>query len=362
MIYALAAAFFYAINIPCSKILLDRIPPTFMAGFLYLGAGVGIGILYLFRRKYESSDEQLRKSDLTYTVGMVVLDIAAPILLMTGIELGTASNASLLGNFEIVATTLIAIIIFNEKVSARLWIAVIFITASSMLLSFEGGGMSFSVGSLFVLGATVCWGLENNCTRRISGKSTYQIVTIKGLCSGIGSLAVAFILKELPPSAGYALLTMLLGFVAYGLSIFAYIRAQKQLGAAKTSAYYAAAPFIGVLLSFILLREQITASYLLALVIMLLGTGIIVYDTLLYSHEHEHRHILVHTHNGITHTHIITHTHEHDHILRSGVHTHTHSRSELEKTASGFLFPKIEKISFLGNRIDRQYIIIIGRN
>ena len=279
--YAIAAAVFYALNVPCSKLLLDKVAPTFMAAFLYLGAGTGVGIMYLFHHKHEASAERLEKKDMPYTVGMVLLDILAPILLMLGVKLGTSANASLLGNFEIVATTIIALLIFKEKVSRKLWIAIGLITLSSIILSFGGeGSFSFSVGSLLVLGATVCWGLENNCTRSISDKSTYQIVTIKGFCSGTGSLIVAMILGESLPELRYILPAVLLGFVAYGLSIFTYIKAQKTLGAAKTSAFYAVAPFIGALLSLVLLHESLTVAYIIALFIMIIGTALVVSDTL----------------------------------------------------------------------------------
>ena len=224
--YAIAAAAFYALNVPCSKMLLVHISPVFMAGLLYIGAGLGIGFLYLFHVKRESQSERLCKKDFPYTLGMVLLDIVAPILLMFGVKYGTSSNASLLGNFEIVATTLIALFIFREKVSKRLWIAILFITLSSFILSFENtDSFNFSVGSIFVLGATICWGLENNCTRKISDKSTYQIVTIKGLCSGIGSIVVSLTTGEMNFAAKFIPLALLLGFVAYGLSIFTYIRA-----------------------------------------------------------------------------------------------------------------------------------------
>ena len=279
--YAIAAAVFYALNVPCSKLLLERIAPTYMAAFLYLGAGAGVGIMYLFHHKHEAQTERLEKKDLPYTVGMVLLDIIAPILLMLGVKLGTSANASLLGNFEIVATTLIALFIFKEKVSRKLWVAIGLITLSSIILSFGGeDSFTFSVGSLLVLGATACWGLENNCTRSISDKSTYQIVTIKGFGSGTGSFIVAVILGEKLPELRCILPAFLLGFVAYGLSIFTYIRAQKTLGAAKTSAFYAIAPFIGAMLSFIFLRESLTITYMIAFVIMVLGTVFVVSDTL----------------------------------------------------------------------------------
>ena len=276
---AIAAAVFYALNVPCSKLLLDHVVPTFMAAFLYLGAGIGVGMMYLYHHRHEEPAERLSKKDMPYTVGMILLDILAPILLMIGVKLGTSANASLLGNFEIVATTVIALLILKEKASRKLWTAIGLITLSSIILSFGGeGSFSFSVGSLFVLGATICWGLENNCTRSISEKSTYQIVTIKGLCSGIGSLLIALIIGEKLPDIRYIIPVLLLGFVAYGMSIFTYIRAQKTLGAAKTSAYYAIAPFVGVFLSFVLLKESLTLAYAAALSVMILGTVLVIAD------------------------------------------------------------------------------------
>lgn len=262
---------------------------------------------------------------------MVLLDIIAPILLMFGVSTGTSANSSLLGNFEIVATTIIALVIFKEKVSRKLWIAIGFITLSSILLSFNASGsLKFSFGSLFVLGATTCWGFENNCTRSISEKSTYQIVTIKGFFSGIGSLLVAFATGENFPEINYIPFALLLGFVSYGLSIFTYIRAQKTLGAAKTSAYYAVAPFIGAFLSFILLHESLTSTYIIALLIMIIGTVFIVIDTLSHSHIHEHTHTFTYTHNGSTHTHTIVHSHKHNHYISNDKHGHKHSMQELE--------------------------------
>lgn len=330
--YALGAALFYAINVPCSKLLLKNISPTVMAGLLYLGAGIGVGIMYLFQYKNDDPTERLELKDLPYTVGMVLLDIIAPILLMLGIKNGTSSNASLLGNFETVATTLIALLIFKEKVSKKLWGAISLITLSSIILSFCGDdSFDFSIGSLLVLGATCCWGMENNCTRSISEKSTYQIVTIKGFGSGIGSMITAFVIGEKLPGSNYILLALTLGFVAYGLSIFTYIRAQKTLGAAKTSAYYAVAPFVGVFLSFILLHENLSVSYIIALLIMILGTALVAADTLIHNHSHEHTHTFTHTHNGITHTHTIVHSHDHEHILSDSKHGHKHTIDELEK-------------------------------
>ena len=278
--YALAAAVFYALNVPCSKLLLGNIAPTVMAALLYLGAGTGVGVMYIFHRSKDRCEEKLSRSDLPYVIGMVLLDIIAPILLMLGVNMGTASSASLLGSFETAATAVIALALFGEKVSKKLWTAIGLITLSSVILSLGGGDLTFSPGSLLILGATICWGLENNCTRSISGKSTYQIVIIKGVGSGTGSLVTAFIIGERLPGMKYIPPALALGFVAYGLSIFTYIRAQKTLGAAKTGAYYAAAPFIGAFLSFALLREPMTASYFAALIVMVSGVTLAAIDTL----------------------------------------------------------------------------------
>lgn len=331
IIYAFLAAVFYAINVPISKILLREVGPTTMAAFLYLGAGIGIGIQSLFNKKDRQKSERLSKKDLPFVIGMIVLDIAAPIFLMLGISYGSSANASLLGNFEIVATTVIALFIFKEAVSKRLWLAIALITLSSILLSFEGtDSFSFSYGSLFVLLATVCWGFENNCTRNISSKSTYEIVVLKGVFSGLGSLVIALIKGEAFPGLIYIAAALLLGFVAYGLSIFLYVRAQNALGAAKTSAYYAVAPFVGAFLSFLILREQLSWMYFIALAVMIAGSVLVVADTLIRHHAHEHQHTFTHTHDGTTHTHTVTHSHDHNHYVTDDKHGHHHSGKELE--------------------------------
>ncbi len=191
---------------------------------------------------------------------------------------------------------------------------------SGVILSFEGAeGVVLNKGSLFVLAACLCWGVENNCTRSISGKSSEQIVVIKGLGSSAGGIIVALILGESFPPDIYLVLTMLLGFVAYGLSINFYIMAQKHLGAAKTSAFYSAAPFLGVGFSFLLLGEQPEAQFYIALAAMILSTVIMVKDTMGkeamlpgYTHSHAHKH-------GN-----IVHTHEHRHASMNPIHMHLH--------------------------------------
>ena len=331
IMFAFLAAVFYAINVPISKVLLQHVGPTTMAALLYLGAGIGIGMMSLFNKKDREKAESLTKAELPYIVGMIVLDIAAPIFLMLGISYGSSANASLLGNFEIVATTVIALILFKEAVTKRLWLAIGLITLSSVLLSFEGtDSFHFSYGSLLVIMATVCWGLENNCTRELSSKSTYQIVMLKGLCSGLGALVISLIKKESFPGFGYIAIALALGFVAYGLSIFMYVRAQNVLGAAKTSAYYAVNPLIGALLAFVFLSESLSWMYMIALIVMVIGSALVVVDTFIRQHDHEHQHTFTHSHGGSTHTHTVRHSHVHKHYLTEEKHRHRHSIEELE--------------------------------
>lgn len=274
IVWALLAAALYAISSPVSKALLDDVSPTMMAALLYLGAGLGMLLLGLVRRRagLGESERRLTRSDLPYTVGMIALDIAAPICLMAGLASTTSANASLLNNFEIVATSLIALLVFGEAISRRLWLAIGLITLSSLILSFEdASSLSFSSGSLLVLAACVCWGFENNCMRMMSQSDPLEIVVLKGFGSGLGSLAIAFAAGESIPAPPYVLGALLLGFLAYGLSIFFYVYAQRQLGAAKTSAYYAIAPFIGAGLSLVLFCTWPEPAFWVALAIMAAG-------------------------------------------------------------------------------------------
>lgn len=273
--WAILAAGLYALNAPVSKLLLEEVPPTMMAALLYLGAGIGLAVVCLVQRMTGKGKKEapLTKKDMPYTVGVVVLDIAAPIFLMVGLTMTTAANASLLNNFEIVATAVIALFIFREAISRRLWLTIVLVTISSAILSVEDvTSFTFSYGSIFVLLACVCWGLENNCTRMISHKDPLEIVVIKGFGSGLGSLVLAFFLVENALPLVYGVCTLLLGFVAYGLSIFFYIYAQRYLGAAKTSAYYALAPFMATALSLVIFREKPSISFFIALLIMAVGT------------------------------------------------------------------------------------------
>ena len=316
-VYAILAAALYAINVPLSKVLLNHVEPTMMASSLYLGAGIGLFLFGIVEKLIGKGGkkEPLTKKELPYTIAMVILDIVAPILLMLGIARTNSANVSLLNNFEIVATSIIALVVFKEVISKKLWFAIFLVTIASIVLTFEGqGSFVFNRGSLFVLGACLCWGFENNCTKMISNKSSVEIVVIKGTFSGLGSLIVALLLGESIPAVKWLFCVLILGFVAYGLSINFYIMAQKDLGAAKTSAYYSVAPFLGVAFSMILLKERPSLQFFVALIIMIFSTVLMVKDTIELQHTHEHRH------GDLVHTHLHTHSgdseeHEHEHKM-----------------------------------------------
>ncbi len=274
---ALIAALAYSISSPLSKLILDFISPTLLAGFLYLGAGILMLFIFLFRiilKKKKNKIEKLTKKDLPYIILMVLLDVAAPILMMFGLNNTNASNASLLNNFEIVMTSLIALFIFKEKISLRLWLGIIAISLSCIILSFDSlESFNFSIGSLFILLAAICWGFENNCTKKLANSDPLKIVLIKGLASGSISLIIGFSIGERIELANLwaIFIALLIGVVAYGLSILFYIYAQRFIGAAKTSTYYAINPFIAVIFSLIIFLEIPSIKFIIALIIMIIG-------------------------------------------------------------------------------------------
>jgi drug/metabolite transporter (DMT)-like permease len=277
---ALAAAFLYSLSAPLSKMLMAQFSPSYMAGLLYLGAGLGMIPLCLSEksasRKPVPDTRKITRQDFPYIVLMVLFDVAAPILLMLSLSKVPASNISLINNFEIAATSLIAFYIFKEKISKRLWLGIFLVSAAGFILSFEvKESLSFSPYSVFAFLACIIWGFENNCTKKLSECNPSKIVIIKGLGSGSGAILVALIAGEKFHFSALIIPALLLGFFSYGLSVFTYIRAQRFLGAAKTSAYYSINPFIGSLLSVVLYREFPGFTFCLAFLIMALGTWII---------------------------------------------------------------------------------------
>ena len=261
------------------KGFVSSFPPTLLAGVLYLGAGIGTSTLFFTNKNKER--ERIDKSDMVYVILMVILDIAAPVFMMKGLSITRSENASLLGNFEIVATAIIALLFFRKRISKKSGLAILLITLSSFILSYNRS-TSFSIdkGSLLIILATCFWGLENNCTRRLSNKDPMETVAIKGIFSGSGGVILGLIVGERLDNLTLLIPALILGFFSYGMSIYFYIYAQRYLGAAKTSAYYAVNPFIGVILSFLIFKEMPAPTFYLALLFMAAGSLIITIDSL----------------------------------------------------------------------------------
>lgn len=318
---AILAAALYGISAPVAKVLLTKLSPYVMAAFLYLGAGLGMTLIKAVQKARRQAgtvrqEASIPRREWPYVVGMILLDIAAPILLMLGLTQAAAGTAALLNNFEIVVTSILALLLFKEAVGRRMWLAIGLITVATVILSLSPGAeLTWSPGALLILLACAAWGLENNCTRMLSLSDPIEIVMIKGFGSGIGALLVTVLTGHWQFDLGYGLMALLLGFVAYGLSIFFYIYAQRDLGAARTSAYYAAAPFIGVLASWIFLREPLTLNFGLGLMVMLVGTYFAV------SEDHGHEHI----HEALAHD------HRHSHGPEELHHDHDHEHTEAER-------------------------------
>jgi drug/metabolite transporter (DMT)-like permease len=247
--------------------------------------------------------------------------IMAPIVLMVSLQVTPASTASLLLNFEGVATTLIALFFFRESISRRAFAAILIITLASIFLSTNfKSGMGFSLGALGILLACTLWGLDNNFTRNISAKDPLTIVAWKGLVAGTFSLILGLSLGQELPALRSTLGILLLGFISYGLSTMLFIYSMRGLGASRTSALYGTAPLAGVIISILIFHDPITWSFILAAILMAAGA------LMLSSEEHAHFHI----HMPVVHEHRHTHDEFHDHDADKVTHSHEHEHPRTE--------------------------------
>jgi drug/metabolite transporter (DMT)-like permease len=328
---ALLAAVFFGASAPFSKWLLGDVSPVFLAAFLYLGSGAGIALLKgveRLRHVSEESEAGLKKEDFKWLAGAVVSGgILAPIILMFSLQNTPASTASLLLNFEGVATTLIAMLVFKEAIGRRAWLAILLVTLASVFLSTNfGSNWGLSLGALGILLATSLWGLDNNFTRNISGKDPLVIVASKGLAAGAFSLLLAISLGDSLPSIRTILTILLLGWVSYGLSTLFFIRAMRGLGAARTSALYGTAPLAGVLFSILIFGELPSIFFVIAMLFMLGGAYLLINEQ--HSHTHAHTALIHehgHSHDDPAHAHAGSagnHAHEHEHPAEEHEHEH----------------------------------------
>ena len=323
---ALISALLFGASTPLAKILLgEGLDPLLLAGTLYLGSGAGLGLVLLGRGRISapSSEAPLRRADLPWLALAVLFGgIAGPVLMMVGLANVHAAAASLLLNLESVFTLSIAWLVLRESVDRRLLLGAGAILAGALILSWGGPVSGFGWGGLLIAAACLAWGIDNNLTRKISAGDAAQIACIKGLVAGTVNLGLALARGAPLPGPGLLLAGGLIGFIGYGVSLVLFVRALREIGTARTGAYYAIAPFFGTLIAIGLLGEPFTLQ--LALAGVLMGFGI--YLHLAEQHEHAHRHdTLMHEHS---HVHDEHHRHGHGPLDPPGephVHVHRHA-------------------------------------
>lgn len=304
---------------PIAKLLLDSVSPWLLAGLLYTGSGLGLGLYRLVRR---SPRVRLQRGELRPLLGAVVFGgLVAPVLLMVGLSNMPATGASLLLNAEGAATALLAWFVFKENFDRRIALGMAAIVAGAVVLSVPTGADLGTVWpSLAILGACLCWGIDNNLTRKISLNDATLLAAVKGGVAGPVNLVLAFALGAQLPAVGNIAVAMLVGFFAYGVSLVLFIVAMRHMGTARAGAYFSIAPFFGAVLA-VILGEVVTIPLVVAALLMAIG----VWLHLTERHEHQHTHELV-THDH-WHVHDEHHQHEHDVDVAAGVrhrHEHTH--------------------------------------
>lgn len=320
---ALAAAALFGASTPLAKLLLSEVSPVVLAGLLYLGSGVGLALVRLalgFEKRPQEA--RLTASDWGWLAGAILAGgVLAPVLLLWGLAGSGAAATSLLLNFEGVMTVLVAAVFFREAVGPRVWLAAVVMLAGGGMLAYAPQApLAFSPQSLAIVGACLCWALDNNLTRKIAGADPVVTAMFKGLAAGGFNLALGLMLGGALPGSKMTASALMLGFVAYGVSLVLFIYALRHLGAARTAAHFSTAPFIGAALAVPLLGEPITPGLVVATLLMAIATWLVLTES--HSHEHGHER-LKHTHRHVHDEHH-QHTHHGDEGSEPHVHEHTH--------------------------------------
>ncbi|MCO6416134.1 EamA family transporter [Siccirubricoccus sp. KC 17139] len=321
----LASAALFGASTPLAKLLLGEVDPWLLAGLLYLGSGVGLGIVHLGRRSLgiEPPEAPLRRADLPWLAAVILAGgVVGPVLLMLGLSVTPASSAALLLNVEGLATMGIAWVVFREHTDRRIVLGALLILAGAVLLSWQGAAEGVGWGALAILGACLAWGADNNLTRKLSAADPVQIAMLKGLVAGAVNLGLALWQGAALPSVGPLFGGALVGFFGYGVSLVLFVLALRHLGTARTGAYFSTAPFIGAVLALVLFGEPVTLRLVAAAVLM--GVG-------LWLHLIEH-HVHEHAHEEMAHEHAHVHDEHHRHAHGPGdppgephVHVHRHA-------------------------------------
>ena len=326
---ALGAALLFGAGTPLAKLLLTQANPWLLAGLLYLGSGLGLTAVRWLRR---APAVRLSRAEWPWFAGAVVAGgVAGPVLLMLGLTGMPASGASLLLNAEGVFTALLAWLAFKENFDRRIALGMAAIALGAVVLSWPGEArFAGAWPALAVLGACLAWALDNNLTRKVSLADASWIAAVKGLAAGSINLALAFGLGATLPAAPVVAASLLVGFLAYGVSLTWFVLGLRHLGTARTGAYFCIAPFFGALLA-VVLGEAVTVPLLLAGALM--AVGIWLHLTERHSHEHTHE-PLAHEH---PHVHDAHHLHRHDPPVPPGTrHSHWHRHDVLTHTHPHF--------------------------
>jgi drug/metabolite transporter (DMT)-like permease len=328
---ALGAALLFGAGTPLAKVLLHDVDPWLLAGLLYLGSGIGLTAVRAPRRV--APRVRLAPGEGRWLALAVVFGgVAGPVLLMSGLAGMPASGAALLLNAESVFTALIAWIVFRENVDRRVFSGMVAIVAGAVVLSWPGeAGFGRALPALAVIGACLCWGIDNNLTRKVSLADAGWIASIKGLAAGATNLLLALLLGATWPAWPAVGAALAVGFVAYGVSLVLFIIGLRHLGTARTGAYFGVAPFFGAVLAVAALGEPVTAALVAACVLMALG----VWLHLTERHEHEHAHETIeHEHE---HTHDAHHDHPHAQPVAPGTsHSHRHRHEAIRHSHAHF--------------------------
>jgi drug/metabolite transporter (DMT)-like permease len=323
--YALLSAALFGASTPFAKLLVGSVAPLALAGLLYLGSGIGLAA-WLVVRPSSGKPVNLPLRDLPWLGAAIVAGgIIGPALLMYGLARTDGATASLLLNLEVVFTAAMAWVVFRENVDKRVFIGMLAIAAGGVVLSWEQIPRASGVaGPLLIAAACFAWALDNNLTRRVSGGDAVVIAALKGLVAGAANLGLALALGAYLPAPGSIALAGLVGLVGYGISLVLFIIALRDLGTARTGAYFSVAPFYGAALALWLLGEHAGPAFWAAAALMGLG----VWLHLTERHEHEHVHEpATHAHE---HTHDAHHQHEHDSAWDGREpHSHTHEHTRL---------------------------------
>ena len=327
---ALVSAFLFGTGTPLAKGLLEHVSPWMLAGLLYLGSGLGLGLYRLVRG---AVTPRLGRGEMGWLLGAVLCGgVLAPVLLMFGLSGMPSSHAALLLNAEAVLTTLLAWAVFKESLGRRIALGMAAIVAGALLLSWpqNGGLQGVQLESfwpaLAVLSACALWALDNNLTRKVALNDASWIACVKGLVAGSTNLALAWAIGSALPQLSLAVpAAMLVGFLAYGVSLALFVVALRHLGASRSGAYFSTAPFVGALFSVLFLAEPVTWQLLAAASLM--GVGIWLHLTEHHAHAHSHE-VLEHAH---MHSHDQHHQHHqhHDHPVTTEPHFHPHRHEPL---------------------------------